>query len=431
MCRARKSLWMVMAAILLTSLAVSPVSIKGRAGETTAATFPILGPYLNIWTDAVENINQDVVYNSVHDEYLVIWSIKQDDYSTDLWARRVGSDGTLYPYFCIATMPGKILGSAHAAYSSEQDRYFVVFTYPRDDDLNNTEISAVTFDSEGGNLSGFLEVDPLESKYYSPAVAYNEQDDEFLVAYENVTPTCIDILARRFTAQTGLPADAPHTIRSCTADDSNRGPDIAYNPIRNNYLVSYIHFQYGQPTYQSYMNAKVATSTLDALSPEFQLSGDGISSAYGHVVAGRDEYLAIWTANDGKIHAQRVNYDGTLPVPGSGFLITPTSTDNILTAISATNQGYWITWSHDPDPGQYAYDIYGNYISMGADEALPQEFPVDVDVNMQNYPKIACRWQGGCLVTDSYNLEVYPAGDSDIRGRFILLPRIYLPLVRR
>ncbi len=431
MCRARKYLWMVMAAILLVILAVSPVSIKGQAGETADVTFPILGPYLNIWTDAVENINQAVVYNSVHDEYLVVWSIKQDDYSTDLWARRVGSDGTLYPYFNIAASAGKKLEWADAAYSPTQDRYFAVFQDPSDQDPNDINLSAVMFDYDGNHLSSFIEVDHSLNAQDMPAVAYNSLDDEFLVVYVNQTSICSEILARRFSAATGLPADASHPIRTCEADNWNEGSDVAYNPLRNNYLVSYIHFQTMDQIYYSYMDAKLADSTLSTLSPEFQLSGQGISSYLGHITAGRDEYLAVWTTNDYKIYAQRVNYDGTLPVPGTGFLITPSSINNFLTALSATNQGYWIAWSHDPDPGQYAHDIYGNYVAMGADEALPVEFPVDVDVNMQNYPKIACRPGGGCLVTDSYNLDTWPLGDSDIRGRFFLLPRVYLPLVRR
>lgn len=423
---------LILVAVLFAGIAISLTTAEGKVDNSAASPgFPILGPYLNIWTDAVENSNQAVVYNSVHNEFLVVWTIKQDEWSTDLWARRIFSDGSLSPYFCIATYPGLKLYGADVAYSSKQDRYFVVFRYSRDDDPINTDISAVTFDYDGNNLSKFLEVDPYERILGHPSVAYNQMDDEFLVVYENYEP-CIGIYARRFDAQTGLPEDLPQPVKSCGPLNWNRGPDVAYNPSRNNYLISYICFQSNPPDpYTSYMTAKVASSKLSTFSPEFQLSGDGISSSYGEIAAGQDEYLAVWVANDAKIYAQRVNHDGTLPVPGNGFLISSATSDNLSVDVSASSSGYWVVWEHITSFNPRYSDIYGNFIPRGADQALPVEFPIDADINLHQSPRISCRWHGVCLVANSYNLEEYPAGDLEIRGRFLFTPTFYLPMIVR
>ncbi len=194
--------------VVIVCTVVSPNLAEGRYNPAPESlSFPKLGPILNIWDDAKENMNWTVVYNRDYDEYLSVWSIKQDEWSTDLWARRIGSDGSLYPYFSIAVSAGKQLELSDAAYSTKHDRYYVVFHESDGSNPNIMNLSAVIFDYNGGNLSGFLTTDDSATHVWgSPSVAYNEQDDEFLVVYDKNTAGCIEVQASRFEHQTGLPA---------------------------------------------------------------------------------------------------------------------------------------------------------------------------------------------------------------------------------
>lgn len=420
--------FLLLTAILLVSRSYVPIPSGGMASPMSIPDeFPKLGAYINIWTDAKQNINQAVVYNPGHNEYLVVWSTEQDEWSTDLWVRRVRSDGSLYPQIAIAVSAGEKLINAGAAYSPQQERYFVVFEDPDDANPDDTNLSAVIFDYDGGNLSGFLSVD--DSAYYEghASVAYNTQDDEFLVVYENNNGSCSEIYGRRFSALTGLPLDSAWPIRNCAAGIDLYTPHVAYNPERNNYLVAYEYVLW-DPLFNISVDARVASSTLNVIGPEYVLSQIGAAYIDLDAAAGRDEYLVVWSFSPDQAYARRVNPDGSPAVPGEGFQLSSPSSINGWPRVAATNQGYWVVWQNLYSPDPPAYRVYGNFVPMGADLALSDEFQVDAwgyDTNLG----IACRWEGRCLVTDSYNISA--PEPMDIHGRFMDSLGFYLPLVVR
>jgi hypothetical protein len=433
MCTMRRLRHLLLAALLLFTTVIISNPAWGKVNITGASSVsPFLGPYLNIWTDAVDNVNEAVVYNSVHDEYLTVWTSWQDGYTHDIWGRRISGDSTLLSWFCIATSAGEHLEYADAAYSPNQDRYFVVFHNPYDYNPDDIDLYAVTFDYDGTDFSSFLTVDDASYKQQYPTVAYNVQNDEFLVVYNNeLASGCTEVAARRFNAQTGLPLDVRHTISSCAVGNNRSFPDVAYNPTRNNYLIAY---KYDQVIpYRAYIGAKIASNDLSTLSPEFQLSGEGISPYLYpvSVAAGQDEYLAAWANSTFDIYARRVNYDGTLPVAGNGFPVSFTTHPDTreLVQVSASSLGYRLVWVNETI-SPFIAKIYGNFVPLGSDLAPSVELPIDADVNAQTLGRIACRWQGRCLVTDGYN-PIYPAGDFDIHGRFLYPFGLYLPQIVR
>ncbi len=334
--------------VLIVCTVVSPNLAEGRYNPAPESlSFPKLGPILNIWDDAKENLNWTGVYNRNYDEYLSIWSIKQDEWSTDLWARRIGRDGSLYPHFAIAVSAGKKLMYSTAAYATKHDRYFVVFHESDGSDPSNMNLSAVMFDYNGGNLSSFLTVDDSATHVWgSPSVAYNEQDDEFLVVYDKAIGGCMQVLARRFDAQTGLPVAAPQLIGACDSDTDRYIPSVAYNRQHNNYLIAfdYRRFWLGE----EYAHAVIASNTLSAFSPEYRLSENGIGQGDLHVAAGQDGYLVVWSAYPYQVYARRVNPDGLPVLPDEAFTISPISSQIYFVNVAATSLGYWVVWSNKP-----------------------------------------------------------------------------------
>ena len=89
---------------------------------------PIVGSNIPVAEDTVHLTGPAIAYNSTHEEYLVVWSKWVDDYTRDIWARRVGCTGTLHETIVVATSPGEIREDAQVAYSPVQDAYFIVYT---------------------------------------------------------------------------------------------------------------------------------------------------------------------------------------------------------------------------------------------------------------------------------------------------------------
>jgi len=421
----------IIIAVGISFLAHSPM-VKADTTDILAAG-PIKGPFILIWDDAIPNFAQAVVYNKNHDEYLVVWTSAQDDWTWDLWGRRVSGDGTLFPQFCIATSAGKKLDVADATYSTVQDRYFVVFENPYGE--NDMDIRAVSFSFDGTDFSSWLIVDMAELDQKSPAVTYNEGTDDYLVVYANyLAVNKAEILGRRFDAADDSWLEPTPVQIATSSGQSREYPDVAYNAAQGNYLVAYGYFQ-TSPTTRSIIAAKIVPGDLSSPGPERQV-GPEDEVGYVSVAAGKNEFMVTWDvwANFAFIRARRVQYDGTPLGPAGGFSI---SADGLyedeahwFPSAAANRLGYWVAWETQ---GWHSYknEVLGNFMGMGKDQAVGPEYDVDVDVLNRYRPKIACSWMGKCLMADYYYPDDNPNSDSEIHGRFLSWHEIFLPFVKR
>jgi hypothetical protein len=112
---------------MLASLCIVPLSVQAK--PPTPFTSPPLSDFINIWAnDSVDNLNPAVAYNSVHDEYLVVWENDRGALR-DIYAQRVKGDGTLKSWFSVVSYANKWSYLPDVAYSPVQDEYFIVYTY--------------------------------------------------------------------------------------------------------------------------------------------------------------------------------------------------------------------------------------------------------------------------------------------------------------
>ena len=126
----KKAHWLAL--FLALGLLVPFLPLPGRelaqpvsAGTSPAAAqSPILGPFINIWEDGVNNYKPAVAYNSLHDEYLVVWSHN----SSSIRARRVSATGQLLG--SEITLDAGLEGTHQlpsVAYADVADAYLVVW----------------------------------------------------------------------------------------------------------------------------------------------------------------------------------------------------------------------------------------------------------------------------------------------------------------
>lgn len=403
-----------------------------RKGSTLAAPqtgitslAPPLEDFIHIWTgDGVDNLAPAVAYNSLHDEYLVVW--ENDRGAThDIYARRVSGDGQVLSWFTIVSNANYWNWLPDVAYNPVADEYLVVYTYNSVSTGNDIWGRRVAWN--GSSMSTEIPIAVDAGSQWYPAVDYNSQNDEYLVVYENDWGGGLrDIAAQRVDADGALLswrniASDPNTVR--------RLPDVAYNAAQNEYLIAYT---YDFPT-DGDIWGKVASANLGTLGAEIFIvdntnNQDGVSLA-----AGPNEYLAVWedgpqTATERTIYSRRVSATGALSplIP----IATHTGEFCIEPAVAYSPIfGYLITWRYVPTTG--VWDLYGRYVNAGQDLVSSDEFVIDDDPHAQKSPALDCSTAGDCLVVEEDNSSMTGPVDYEIRGRLVRPFQVFIPVISK
>jgi hypothetical protein len=208
---------------------------------------------------------------------------------------------------------------------------------------------------------------------YNPAVAYNSRHDEYLVVWENDRGATRDIYAQRVTGDGTL--KSWFTVVS-NANKWNYLPDVAYNPVQDEYLIVYT-YQVNTSDYDIWAR-RVKWNGADLGEPQYQaftINTDSDIQWYPAVAYNdtNDEYLVVyennWSSSMRDIAAQRVAGVAGGGTSGGELL----SWRNIATApntvrrlpdvaYNAARNEYLIayTYQYSPTDG----DIYGKTASF-------------------------------------------------------------------
>ncbi len=428
----KKAHWLALALALGLLLALfgtlglelaQPVS----AGMSPAAVHsPILSQFINIWTaDSIDNLNPAVAYNSLHDEYLVVW--ENDRGATrDIYAQRVASDGSLKSWFSVVSNTNKWNWLPDVAYSPTQDEYLIVYAYNYS--ATDYDIYARRVNWNGSSMSAEFAIDDDTDMDWYPAVAYNSTNDEYLVVYEKyISGTRRDIEAQRVKASDGSLLSWRNIAGA--ANQMRRLPDVAYNATRNEYLIAYT--LQSPPTADGDIFGEVTSANLGTLSSEIQIVYNTYEQDTVALAAGPDEYLAVWEDGPSPTHrtiyGRRVSGTGTLQ---PFILIADHSSQACIEPAVAygAGYGYLVTWRF-ASSGATGDDVYGRYVMPGQDSPAGSEFAIDDDTSSQRAPAVACATTGDCLMAEEDNNSV--GGDFEIRGRFVMPYHAYVPIVLR
>jgi hypothetical protein len=425
----KRASWLVLA--LALGLLMPPVGAPAggmaqppsRTSRPAAIQSLTLDPPIDIWVDGLQNFAPAVAYNSRQDEYLVVWYTQQGANTEDIWARRVGSDGSLRPSFNVATGEAEKRWQPIVAYSPAQNGYLIVYTY---------ELSADDFDpyakrvsSDGGWMSGEFPIKNETGLQVAPRVAYNNVHDEYLVVYENAWADGLkDIAAQRVRASDGALLSWRNIATG--TNEWRVFPDVAYNEASTRYLIVYHYYDTsdveGRTRLSSYDMATLGGEVAPCTPPDFV--------GFPRVAAGPDEYLVVWinnvTGTSDSIFARRVNDEGN-PEGGGGFEIGGTGTSVKLVDPSVAygaGYGYLVTWEYYTGAG---FDVYGRYVMRGQNSPAGAPFAIVDAAQSQEQPAVACAPSGDCLVVWADSQAAGGAGDYEIRGRFVRPRHVFLP----
>jgi hypothetical protein len=216
-------------ALVLGFLLLLPVAAP--AGERAP-----IGPDITVSALDNEQVAPAVAYNSLHDEYLVVW---ENDWpgNKDIYATRISSTGALLGWWAVTYGDEDRIQPA-VAYDPVRDRYLVVWSVDFYGDGSDYDIVGRFFPWNGPDplLQEFPVCDWTTSQF-DPDVAFALTQDEFLVAWTESTTSGFRIGASRISADGSGSPTGPWTVSSGTED--RRKPSVAYNLHRNEYLLTW------------------------------------------------------------------------------------------------------------------------------------------------------------------------------------------------
>ena len=311
-------------------------------------------------------------------------------------------------------------------------------------------------------------VSQLDNEKFLPSVAYNGEREEFLIVWHNLWPGSRDVNAARVDRFGRVIS----SFNVTTGANDRAQPAVAYDPVRDRYLIVWIYDYYGDgsdwdvygrlvpwygpdpaltefPIYSatdSQWNPKVAYSTGD---DEFLVAWGNTSASalasislgyvaadgnpyYAVTLAGdashnylnpaitynqlRNEYLVAYEIDQVDIAARRVNYLG--PV-GSQVIVAAWPDAEVDPAVAACpGQDQWLVAWQNSAPDVYARFLFGDGSVDGAPLLVPT-YPPPNDA-----PAVACL-PGGARYLVTWE-EDYSGGVSGIIGRALGANKVFL-----
>ena len=161
--------------VLVISILLLPLPVRGQVQG------PIMSPFIEIWTDVFENNHPSVAYNSRRNEFMVVWYTKESTTKWSIWGRRVFMNGTLGDLIEIKRIDDMKYFDPAIAYNPDKDEYLVAFNadnIPFMIEVKN--IQAKLIDWAGAPIKDVPVSDVLKLER-DPAVVLNGRDHQYLV----------------------------------------------------------------------------------------------------------------------------------------------------------------------------------------------------------------------------------------------------------
>lgn len=343
----RGLLIVLLASGVMLAVGIGPAGARPpEPGAASALDPPPLSSEIVISALDNEQHLPSVAYNSKHDEYLVVWQNKWPG-NRDIYAQRVTGRGELKSWFAV-TAGTNDRAQPSVAYDPVNDRYLVVWMYDVSGNGSDWDVygAFVPWNGPSGSLTEFVICDWTTSQW-NPQVAYARTQEEFLVVWTNTYATGVPpayVSGRRVKAADGTFPAGGFTIAS-HASENRVNPDLAYNLMRNEYLVTW------QVWGSSSWDVKAVRLTGDGVplgSGEFGIAGWPEDEEHPAVAAGytADQYLVAWQslqpAGHYDLYARFIKGDGT---PDSVHVISDLAGHQEEADVAYHPAGwYMITW---------------------------------------------------------------------------------------
>lgn len=350
--------------LFLIVLALSLMEGNAAGAEVTAPSVGApLGYSFEIANETGHLSNASVAWDTQHQEYLAVWQSNPPQ-EQHIYAERVSPSGALLGRFTISAPGAATRRNPDLAYNSQQDTFLVVW---EQFDGTYYNIRARIYHPNGaiGNEFYLGGGAGLRNRY-KPRVAYASTSDKFLVVWESTVVAALstDIEAQVVTGAGALEG-GNFLVATGTTQLSYSEPDLAYNRSRNEYLVAWVRDM--TPPNLDIFGRRVTRDGI-VLDTNEILIGYHTPDETGPVVAAiptipnEGGYLVAWELHyapgDHDIYARTISGTGTT---NSVIIVANTGENETLPAAAGQedNDQYLVTWTyHYPAPFSNT-DLYG------------------------------------------------------------------------
>jgi hypothetical protein len=330
-----------------------------------------------------------VVWNATSKDFLVIWETWADHnpQSAGIYGRRVSATGGLGPAFRISDSASSDPFGPSVAWSATADQYLVVWADSRNTGLSIMDSSDIygqrltgagipvglNFRVGRGVLSYYWPIGSDTSSDYFPELAWNSAFNEYLVVWETLPESGVDVLGQRVAANGTLLGTAFHVSgKDSTVDQST--PVVAWGDSMNQYLVVWQDSRNKQTRgYDIYAHRVAADGAL--VGSDQRISGQAATRREAVPVVAWDRhdgvFLVVWedfrqsSTRGSDIYAQRFNADGTRL--GYNFRvcgINATRAEELPAVVwNSNNDQFVVVWNDKRNWSTSSWDIFGRRVA--------------------------------------------------------------------
>ena len=378
-----------------------------------------MGPEILVSELDNEQYMPHVAYNSLHDQYLVVWHNNWGG-SRDIYGQRLDGEGNLLTWFTISAGTYDRAQPA-VAYDEINDTYLVVWSYDFYGNGSDWDLYGrlIPWNGPEPTMTEF----PIESDSRSqlvPEVAFALAQQEFLVVWNNDDgSTPLDVQGRRVSLDGSFPVNSMVPVASGATHRTN--PDIAYNLARNEYLVTY-----------DLAGLDISATRLTAGGVilgggEFAIAAWADAESRPAVAAcrgGADHYFVAWQslvgANNNDIYGRFVT-GGGVPDGAPVHFFNATVNEQLPDVTCHTGlTEYLVVWEQQFSNSSGPFGISGQRLTTsGILSPSFQVRPVIVgETGVCSKPAVAAGEAGGFLVAWEHDRQ--GTSYQDIHGRIVM-----------
>lgn len=244
---------------------------------------------------AVRESPNDVVFNSNSNQFLVVWQVEASSNNWDIWGRHVSATGSIGAYIQISNTSSQYEQQAAVAYNPDNDQYLLVWEW-----INGT-VRGIQGQrmTGGGTLSGGTIVivsspPSLSASFVAPDVAYLPASNRYLAVWQHDAPggvIAFDIVGR-VISPTGTLLTPVYPIADTTSQEM--APDLAVHDAGA--LVIWQRQNGGSSGYDLY-GRLLDSSGWPADGPVVVLEAEGDQQNGAIAYGGNNRYLVAWQDN--------------------------------------------------------------------------------------------------------------------------------------